>query len=122
MGVGTYAKEGSTSCTACAKGTADTDKKASTPCKKCAAGSFAGEGTTSCTKCGSGKADTDSNPATPCEACKDGFVPNDAATKCDKEKPKGPQCDKVFLGPDIGWANVMTYSDKDKSCHLSLQE
>merc|ERR1712028_126029 len=33
-----------------------------------------------------------------------------------------PKCDKVFLGPDIGWASVMSYHDSDGSCHLSMKE
>ena len=34
----------------------------------------------------------------------------------------GPQCDPVFLGPDIGFANIMAYNDADGSCTVSMQE
>merc|ERR1711871_39203 len=33
-----------------------------------------------------------------------------------------PQCDPVFLGPDIGFANVMLYNDVDGSCEISIAE
>jgi Ca2+-binding EF-hand superfamily protein len=33
-----------------------------------------------------------------------------------------PRCDKVFLGPDIGYVNIMTYHDDDDSCTLSMPE
>jgi len=35
---------------------------------------------------------------------------------------EAPQCDSVFLGPDIGFANVMSYNDADGSCSLSIVE
>ena len=33
-----------------------------------------------------------------------------------------PQCESVFLGPDIGFANVMAYNDVDGTCELSMAE
>merc|ERR1711871_937947 len=33
-----------------------------------------------------------------------------------------PQCEDVYLGPDIGWVNIMTYHDADGSCQIELQE
>jgi hypothetical protein len=39
-------------------------------------------------------------------------------------QPKHPQykCEPVFLGPDIGYSNVMQYHDSDGSCQLSVTE
>merc|ERR1711967_112311 len=37
------------------------------------------------------------------------------------QKPQ-PKCDKVFLGPGIGWGNIMEYHDDDGTCHLSMKE
>jgi hypothetical protein len=34
----------------------------------------------------------------------------------------GADCPPVFLGPDIGWANVMEFHDSDGSCTLSMAE
>merc|ERR1719253_2452882 len=33
-----------------------------------------------------------------------------------------PQCESVFLGPDIGFVNVMAYNDADGSCQISMVE
>ena len=33
-----------------------------------------------------------------------------------------PKCDAIFLGPDIGFVDVFTYHDDDKSCKLNMQE
>eukprot|EP01046_Picozoa_sp_COSAG06_P064164 COSAG06_NODE_15208_length_1090_cov_0.947528_1_plen_231_part_01 len=40
------------------------------------------------------------------------------------EPPPGeePQCEQVYLGPDIGFANVMAYNDADGSCSVSMAE
>jgi hypothetical protein len=35
---------------------------------------------------------------------------------------EAPQCDAVFLGPDVGYANIFVYQDEDQSCHLSMAE
>ena len=37
-------------------------------------------------------------------------------------KTQKPTCQKVFLGPDVGFVNVMQYHDSDGSCRLSIQE
>jgi hypothetical protein len=31
-------------------------------------------------------------------------------------------CDSVFLGPDLGLVNIMTYNDADGSCEIDMQE
>eukprot|EP01052_Picozoa_sp_SAG31_P058971 SAG31_NODE_18316_length_640_cov_1.772643_1_plen_160_part_10 len=36
--------------------------------------------------------------------------------------PAAPQCDPVFLGPDIGFADVFDYHDSDGTCTLSINE
>ena len=33
-----------------------------------------------------------------------------------------PQCEQVYLGPDIGFASIMQYSDTDGTCTISLAE
>ena len=33
-----------------------------------------------------------------------------------------PVCEQIWLGPDIGFANVFEYHDEDDSCKLSLAE
>ena len=33
-----------------------------------------------------------------------------------------PECEDVFLGPDIGFVNVFEYSDEDDTCNLSMAE
>ena len=33
-----------------------------------------------------------------------------------------PQCEAVFLGPDLGFVNVMAYNDADGSCEISMTE
>merc|ERR1712070_67781 len=56
-----------------------------------------------------------------CQACpKFSSQPKAGQTVC--VNSNRPKCDKVFLGPDIGWASVMTYHDSDGSCHLSVKE
>ena len=37
-------------------------------------------------------------------------------------EPEAPQCEPVFLGPDIGLADVFEYNDDDGSCELSMTE
>jgi hypothetical protein len=32
------------------------------------------------------------------------------------------RCDAIFLGPDIGFVNVMEYHDDDESCKISMTE
>merc|ERR1719253_1470291 len=32
------------------------------------------------------------------------------------------QCEPVFLGPDMGFVNIMVYNDNDGSCHISMAE
>ena len=34
----------------------------------------------------------------------------------------GPQCESVFLGPDVGFANIMVYNNAEGTCELSMQE
>ena len=34
----------------------------------------------------------------------------------------GGQCESVFLGPDIGFVNVLQYNDADGSCEISMAE
>ena len=63
---GSYADVGSTICTTCADGTADTDSNPATACENCSVGSYAAAGSTTCTPCSAGSNDIDSNPATPC--------------------------------------------------------
>merc|ERR1712196_754512 len=36
--------------------------------------------------------------------------------------PPAPSCPPVFLGADIGWSDVMSYSDEDSDCVLSMAE
>jgi hypothetical protein len=33
-----------------------------------------------------------------------------------------PQCEQIWLGTDIGFANVMTYHDESGDCEISLAE
>ena len=33
-----------------------------------------------------------------------------------------PTCEPVYLGPDIGMANIMEYHDEDGTCTISIQE
>ena len=33
-----------------------------------------------------------------------------------------PTCDPVYLGPEIGTANIMEYHDEDGTCTISIQE
>ena len=33
-----------------------------------------------------------------------------------------PQCEQVYLGPEIGFVNIMVYNDADGSCEISMQE
>ena len=33
-----------------------------------------------------------------------------------------PECEAIFLGPDLGFVNIMVYNDADGSCHISMQE
>jgi hypothetical protein len=33
-----------------------------------------------------------------------------------------PQCEQVFLGPDLGFQSVFEYNDNDGTCHLSITE
>jgi len=42
--------------------------------------------------------------------------------KSSEAPPHGKQCAPIFLGPDIGFANVLKYHDSDDSCQLSVQE
>jgi hypothetical protein len=76
-------------------------------CAKCKVGTHASEGANKCTPCKKGTHDHDKNPATAC---------------VDEKGSKGPSCDKVFLGPDIGYQHIMEFHDDDGSCHLSLRE
>ena len=47
----------------------------------------------------------------------------DWAQSVAEEPPAGaPGCEAVFLGPDIGYANVMEYHDDDGSCTISMTE
>ena len=34
----------------------------------------------------------------------------------------GPSCEPVYLGPDIGMANIMSYNDADGTCTISMAE
>ena len=38
------------------------------------------------------------------------------------ESSEDPACEPVFLGPDIGFANIMEYHDSDGSCGMSISE
>eukprot|EP01050_Picozoa_sp_SAG11_P005908 SAG11_NODE_435_length_9493_cov_21.529806_3_plen_674_part_00 len=38
------------------------------------------------------------------------------------DEPETPTCPPVFLGPDIGFQNVMEYHDDDGSCTISMNE
>ena len=38
------------------------------------------------------------------------------------EPPATPQCDPIFLGPDVGFATVFVYNDADGTCTLSMAE
>jgi hypothetical protein len=38
------------------------------------------------------------------------------------EPPPQPQCEGVFLGPDLGFVNIMVYNDADGSCQISMAE
>jgi len=40
----------------------------------------------------------------------------------ESSEPSGPQCESVFLGPDIGFANVLIYNDADGTCEMSMAE
>merc|ERR1712127_62909 len=33
-----------------------------------------------------------------------------------------PECEGVFLGPDLGFVNIMQYNDQDGTCEISMQE
>lgn len=33
-----------------------------------------------------------------------------------------PECDPVFLGPDLGFVNILQYNDADGTCELSMME
>ena len=36
--------------------------------------------------------------------------------------PDTPQCEGVFLGPDVGFVNIMVYNDADGTCEISMAE
>merc|ERR1711871_338787 len=38
------------------------------------------------------------------------------------EQPEGPQCEDVFLGPEIGYVHLMEYNDVDGTCEISMEE
>merc|ERR1711871_1345500 len=38
------------------------------------------------------------------------------------EEPATPQCESVFLGPNLGFVNIMVYNDADGTCELSMEE
>ena len=38
------------------------------------------------------------------------------------EGPETPQCEQVFLGDDIGYANIFEYHEEDGTCQLSMSE
>jgi hypothetical protein len=40
----------------------------------------------------------------------------------ESSEPTAPQCEPVFLGPDLGFVNIMQYNDADGSCEISMQE
>ena len=33
-----------------------------------------------------------------------------------------PMCEPVFLGADIGYANIMSFHDADQDCRISMAE
>ena len=33
-----------------------------------------------------------------------------------------PQCESVYLGPDMGFVNIMAYNDADGTCEISMVE
>jgi hypothetical protein len=79
---GYYSPAGSTVCTECASGLADTDSSPSTPCVVCGDGTYTTSGQVSCHPCAAGTADTDTTPSTPCAACLSGYYAATEAVTC----------------------------------------
>ena len=43
-------------------------------------------------------------------------------TQASNAPPPAPSCPPVFLGSDLGWSDVMSFSDEDNDCVLSMTE
>ena len=50
------------------------------------------------------------------------FLQSSEAPEPEPEPEPEPGCELIYLGPDIGMANVMEYHDSDGSCTLSMAE
>ena len=112
----------------------------------CAAGQYEAAGLTTCSDCPAGKyvEATGSDEESDCIDCIFGtYLPvtgSDEAGDCidcavgkyveatgsDQEsdciESPTPECDPVFLGPDIGMANVFEYNDDTGDCQIDMSE
>eukprot|EP01047_Picozoa_sp_COSAG01_P080404 COSAG01_NODE_15623_length_1318_cov_2.561116_1_plen_288_part_01 len=139
---GFYAASGVTACHPCHIGEADTDKNPATPCIACPKGKTSALNDTRCRIGSATGPQCDATflgnnvgyqhvyhykPAT--GDCK--LDTKEVAVVCTKyyaecmkflTQKTHPTCDPIFLGPDVGYATVFTYHDKDGSCRLNMKE